>query len=52
MLKNKRTDLVQIQPTEIIPNRHLIYSNTTLLADTYSPLSSSITKTSRPPGQQ
>ena len=32
--------------------KHFIYSNTTLLTDTYSPLSLSITITLRPPGQK
>ena len=52
MLKNSRIDLVQNQPIEIIQNDHFIYSDTTLLADTYSPLSTTITITSRPPGQK
>ena len=52
MLKNTRIDLVQNQPIEIIPNHNFIYSDPTLLADTYSPLSITITITSRPPGQK
>ena len=52
MLKNNRTNLVQSHPIETIPNNHFIYSDTTLLADTYSPLSLSITITSRPPDQK
>ena len=50
MLKNTQIDLVQNQPIEIIPNHHFIFSDTTLLADTYSPLSMTITIPSRPPG--
>ena len=49
MLKNNRTDLVQIQSIEITPNKTLY---TTLLDDTYSPLSLRITITSRPSGQK
>ena len=52
MLKNTRIDLVQNQPIKIIPNHHFVFSDTTLLADTYSPLSITITITSRSTGQK
>ena len=52
MLKNTPIDLVQNQPIEIIRNHHFLYSDTTLLADTFSPLGIIITITSRPPGQK
>ena len=52
MLKNTRLDLVQNQPTENIWNHHFIYSDTTLLTDTYSPPSIIITITLIPPGQK
>ena len=52
MLKNSQIDLVQNKPIEIIPNHNFIYSDTTLLANTYSPLSITITITSKPPGQK
>ena len=52
MLKNTRIDLVQNQPIEVIPNHHFIFSDTNLLADTYSPLSIIKTITSRSPGQK
>ena len=52
MLKNTRINLVQNQPIEIIPNHHFIYSDTALLADTYSPPSITINITSRTPGQK
>ena len=52
MLKNTRIDLVQNQPIEIIPNQQFIHSDTTLLANTYLPLSITITITSGLPVQK
>ena len=52
MLKNTQIDLVQDHPIKIIPNHHLVYSDMTLIADTYSPPSITITITPGPPGQK
>ena len=43
---------VQNKPIEIMPNHNFIYGDTTLLTNTYSPLSITITITSKPPGQK
>ena len=52
MLKNTRIDFFQNQPIKIFPDHHFIYSDTTLLADTYSSPSITITITPRPPGHK